>query len=120
MQAEGRDIASIWDMHQAALGIARTLEGVGLEQYLGSENTQLIIERRMEILGEAARRISKTFCDAHPEIPWRQLISQRNLIIHEYDEVDSDRIYHMAISYIPGLIQTLKAILDNLLPEDRL
>jgi uncharacterized protein with HEPN domain len=107
-------------MHQAAQGLAKTLERVELEEYLASEDTQLIVERRLEILGEAANRVSQAFKDAHPEIPWRRVISQRNFIIHEYDEVDSDRVWHQAKSHIPGLVRALKAILDNLPPEDRL
>jgi len=120
MQLKDRDIARIWDMYQAAQGIANTLRGVALEQYMISVDTQLVIERRLEILGEAANRISQTFKDSHPEIPWRRIISQRNFIIHEYDEIDHDRLWKLTVNHIPKLINDLRMILDNLPAEDKL
>ncbi|MBU4220741.1 MAG: DUF86 domain-containing protein [Euryarchaeota archaeon] len=44
--------------------------------------------QRIEIIGEAARRISEETQAANPEIPWSDLISMRNVMIHEYDDID--------------------------------
>jgi uncharacterized protein with HEPN domain len=48
------------------------------------------------------------FRNAHPEIPWRQIIGQRNVLIHEYGEVKQERIWKTVRENIPQLIELLK------------
>jgi uncharacterized protein with HEPN domain len=72
--------------------------------------TQLAIERVLEIIGEAAGRISDSLRKAHPEIPWRQIIGQRNVLIHEYGEIKQDRLWKVAKENIPQLIEMLKPL----------
>jgi uncharacterized protein with HEPN domain len=50
----------------------------------------LALVRLLEVLGEAASRISKDYRAVHPEIPWMQIIGLRNRLIHGYDSVDMD------------------------------
>jgi uncharacterized protein with HEPN domain len=61
---------------------------------------------------EAAKRVSSTFKEAHPEIPWSSIIGQRNVLAHEYGEVLLERIWLVATKNIPELIQ----LLDPLIP----
>jgi uncharacterized protein with HEPN domain len=42
----------------------------------------------VEIVGEAAARVSTEFCDAHPEIPWAEIVGMRNRLVHAYFDVD--------------------------------
>lgn len=71
------------------------------------------VERQIEIIGEAARRISKKFRDAHPEIPWRPIQAQRHVLGHDYGEIKHDRIWRVAETHVPELV----ALLDPLVPE---
>ena len=71
-------------------------------------------ERRIEIIGEAARRVSSSFREAHPEIPWREIVDQRNVLIHSYDEIEEERIWRLVTEEIPLLIEQL----TGLIPED--
>jgi uncharacterized protein with HEPN domain len=87
MPREATDIAHLWDMLHAARGIESAVAGLELEHYLQDEDLRMSVERRIEIIGEAARRVSDACKVAHPEIPWRRMISQRNVPAHEYDEV---------------------------------
>jgi uncharacterized protein with HEPN domain len=77
-----RDKVYLWDMLKAAQGVASSLQGLTLADYASDENLRLATERRLEILGEAARRISPELREAHPEIPWRLIVDQRNVLIH--------------------------------------
>jgi len=52
-------------------------------------------ERSVEIIGEAARHVSPEFIAAHPEIPWRQIIGQRNILAHEYGQIDHEMLFRM-------------------------
>ena len=62
----------------------------------------------LEIIGEAASRVSTSFRNAHPEIPWRQIIGQRNILIHEYGEIKQERIWKTVRENVPQLIELLK------------
>jgi uncharacterized protein with HEPN domain len=88
MPRDTQDIAHLWDILTAAEGIVLSVAGLELEHYLASENLRMAVERRVEIIGEAARRVSDEFRRAHAEIPWRDLVSQRNILAHRYDEID--------------------------------
>ena len=76
------------------------------------------VERRIEIIGEAARRVSESFKDAHPEIPWRRMIAQRNVLAHEYDEVDDRLMWRVIAENIPQLVRTLEGLLTTQPPPD--
>lgn len=69
MRPEDRDAAYLWDMLDAARTVLRITAGVGSDRYLQDRTLQLAVERAIEIIGEAAGRVSETFRRAHPEIP---------------------------------------------------
>lgn len=48
---------------------------------------QYAVIRAIEVIGEAAGRVSDDFVAQHPEIPWRQIIGMRNRMIHGYDDI---------------------------------
>ena len=73
----------------------------------------LALVRLLEIIGEAAARIPKTECAQYPDIPWPQIISLRNRLIHGYDAVDNDILWQIVTHDLPPLITTLEAILEK-------
>ena len=101
MPLEDRDPAYLWDMLEAAQTLRELIAGYSVAAYLADRKTQLAVERAIEILGEATRRVSPTVQQAHPEIPWASIIAQRNVIAHEYGEIkqDYDRISR---THFPG------------------
>jgi uncharacterized protein with HEPN domain len=116
MKPEGRDPAHLWDMLEAARRVARFTSGLSREQYLASEMAQAAVERGLEILGEAARRVSDGFRQAHPEVPWQGLIGQRNVIIHRYEEVNHDLIWQSITGELGALIANLEPLIPPLPP----
>lgn len=71
------------------------------------------VERQIEIIGEAARRVSKELPDAHPEILWRPIQAQRHVLAHEYGEIKHDRIWRVATIHIPELIIQLEPLVPT-------
>ena len=51
------------------------------------------IVKNIEIIGEAARMLTESFCEAHPEVDWRSIANMRNFLVHEYFQVDSDVVW---------------------------
>lgn len=117
MPRESQDVAHVWDILAAARGIELSVAGLELKHYLAGEDLRMAVERRVEILGEAARRVSESFRQAHPEVPWRDLISRRNVLAHRYDEVDDQLMWRVATVRIPELIALLKPLLPPV-PRD--
>ncbi|MEM7017163.1 MAG: HepT-like ribonuclease domain-containing protein [Pseudomonadota bacterium] len=75
---------------------------------------QLALTRLMEIIGEAAKRVSSNTRQAHPEIPWAQIIGMRNRLVHGYDVIDFDLLWDTVKSDLPPLIELLDELLDTL------
>jgi uncharacterized protein with HEPN domain len=71
----------------------------------------LALVRLLEILGEAAGRVLPEDRGRYPQIPWSQLVSLRNRLIHGYDQVDFDILWHILTQDQPPLVQELEAIL---------
>lgn len=70
--------------------------------------------RNLELLGEAATHIPSKVRDAHPEVPWRQLIATRNLLIHGYLGIDNDTLWSIITDDIPFLLLQLRKLKDEL------
>ena len=73
----------------------------------------LALVRLLEIVGEAANRIPKEEQALHPEIPWRDVVSLRNRLIHGYDSVDFDILWQIIVNDLPPLILSLEAIISR-------
>ena len=74
MLPEERDKAYLWDMLDAAMAVEEFIRGKTYEEYLSNRMMRGAVERYVEIVGEAARRVSETTKQAHPEIPWPSMI----------------------------------------------
>ena len=70
----------------------------------------LALVRLLEIIGEAANRISEEEQARHAEIPWPQIVSLRNRLIHGYDSVDFDILWQIVTEDLPPLIASLERI----------
>ena len=114
MKPEERDAAHLWDMLQAARDAQALLEGTSLRAYLADRMRRLALERALELVGEAARRVSESFQRKHPEIEWRAIVGLRNVLAHEYGAIDQERLYRTGIQSVPRLITALQSIVDKL------
>lgn len=114
MQPDPRDAAHLWDMLTAAREAHVIVHDVSLDEFITDRIRLRALERTIELLGEAARRISLPARAAYPDIPWRALIGQRNLLAHEYGRIDPALLYQAASVNLPSLITTLEKILESM------
>jgi uncharacterized protein with HEPN domain len=68
----------------------------------------------IEIIGEAASRISKELRDQYASIPWADIISMRNLLVHQYFGIDLDQVWDTVLLDLPMLHKDIQDILDDL------
>jgi uncharacterized protein with HEPN domain len=116
MSLERRDAAYIWDMLEAAEAVRRYIAGYDLVRYEQDRQVRSAVERELEIIGEAARRLSPEFRAAHPDLPWTSIVAQRNMLAHEYQRIENARIWKVASDLLPRLEQLLRSVLPPL-PE---
>jgi uncharacterized protein with HEPN domain len=95
-----------------------------VEKYAGSsresverdELLQTWFVHHMQIIGEAAGRLSDGLRASHSDVPWTEIIGMRNVLVHEYFGVDSEEIWATIHHDLPALKQRLAAILAALPP----
>lgn len=105
-----RDDAYLLDILDAARLALQYVSGTTLQDFLADVKSQDAIIRRFIVIGEAARRISPEVRDRHPQLPWSEMISMRNLIVHEYDDIDLPILWDTATRDLPNLIAILEEI----------
>jgi uncharacterized protein with HEPN domain len=103
-----KDNAYLEDILDAAKAIRRFTDGVSLEAYKANEEKYEAVNRKFEIIGEAARRLSPEAKSLFPEIPWRLLTAMRNILIHDYDDVDLDVVWETIQRDLPPLVAKLE------------
>lgn len=111
MPPEKTDEAFLWDMLDSAQAVQEFLSGKTLDDYKQDRMLRSAVERGIEIIGEAARGVSAMVQQSHPDIPWRAIIAQRNVIAHGYGEIDDERLWRVATQLIPELIEKLKPLI---------
>jgi uncharacterized protein with HEPN domain len=77
----------------------------------------LALTKLVEIVGEAAARVSDELRDSHHEIPWRQIVGTRNRLIHGYDAVDHDILWGIVDRELPVLLGQLEKVLAQVSSE---
>jgi uncharacterized protein with HEPN domain len=110
MRPEQRDASYLWDMLEAARTILEVTQGLTLSEYSEDRILYLAVERAIQIIGEAANRVSAELRAAHPEIPWRKIVDQRNVLVHEYGDVEHALIWELVQRHIPILVDQLESL----------
>lgn len=104
------DDAYLLDMLVAARKAAAFATELTYQRFARSELHQNAILKVLEVVGEAASRVSNDFKTAHPEIPWRQIVGFRNRIVHVYFEVDLGVVWRVVKDDLPLLISRLEIL----------
>ena len=96
------------DILVAAARISDYTRGVTIGHFFSNNEKRDAVIRQVGIVGEAASKLSHIFRAAHPSVPWSQIIGMRNIVIHQYWEVDLDVVWEIATQDIPVLVKELK------------
>jgi uncharacterized protein with HEPN domain len=110
-----RDDAYLLDILIAARRAIEFLADLTWEAFVASDLHQNAVVRTLEIIGEAASRVSQDTRDAHPNVPWPQMIGMRHRLIHEYFRVDLATVWDTVQNDLPPLIALLEPLIP---PED--
>lgn len=94
--------------------IEKYSRGMTLEKLRRSQGKQDSIIRRLEIIGEAVKNLSTSFRTKHPEVPWKKMAGMRDMLIHEYFDVDLSLTWSVVKNELPRIKKQLEAIFPDL------
>jgi len=101
----------IQDILQACDDILNFTQTLGSADELQNDRrTFLAVIHSIEIIGEAARQMPKSFREKHSEIPWRETVGLRNVIAHEYFGLDNEIIWDVIQTQIPLLAEQMRRV----------
>ena len=113
-----RDAALLLDILLAAEAAQSFVADLDERAFLASDLHQSAVIRKFGVMGEAAGKVSKAFCAAHPEIPWQQMTGMRHRLVHDYGDVRHDIVWRVARDVLPGLIATLRPLIPPKTSDD--
>lgn len=108
-----RDAALLLDMLLAARDAQDFVTGIDQVGFLASRLHQNAVIRSLEVIGEAAGKISSATQARHPEIPWREITGMRHRLIHGYAEVRIDLVWSVVRDRLPALAAVLAPLVSE-------
>jgi uncharacterized protein with HEPN domain len=97
-------------IHAAAERARRYVSDMTFEQFASDERTVDATVRTLEIVGEATKRIPKEIRALDPEVPWGRMAGMRDVIIHQYDDVDLAVVWDTVQKRLPELLPRLQRL----------
>lgn len=107
------DWSSLQDILIAAELIDSFIKGVDREGFDESVLIQSAVVRQIEIIGEAAKRLSDELRQKYNDIPWKQMAGMRDILIHAYDSVDPDEVWNAATRDFPKICSQIQAVING-------
>ncbi len=87
------------------------VSGLSREDFDNNEQLRLAVTHLLQIIGEAARRVSLEFRGTHPQIPWKAIVGMRSKVVHDYLNVDEDVVWDTVKNDLAPLILELEKLL---------
>ena len=106
-----RDITALMDIRSHAVQALTYIADMTADAFYQDAKTQDAVLRKLEVIGEAARRLSENARAHLQDIPWHEWISMRNRLIHAYDVVDLSIVWSTVSQELPLLVTSIEAIL---------
>jgi uncharacterized protein with HEPN domain len=87
--------------------------GISFDEFFSDTLRKRAIERSIEIIGEAAKKLDEEFKSRYTGVKWKEMSATRNIIIHEYAGVDYEILWEILQQEIPELLHQTKQILEE-------
>lgn len=91
----------------------RFVGGYSFADFKNDSKTVHAVLRAIEIIGEAAAKISPEYKNLHPQVPWDQIVGMRNHLVHVYFDVDYETVWKTVQDDIPRLIKAVEDLLSK-------
>jgi uncharacterized protein with HEPN domain len=106
-----RDESLLQDMSAYAVDAIELLGDLDANSLLGDKRTQYAVVRAVEVVGEAASKVSPETRATLTDVPWRQVVGMRNILIHGYTDLDLALVVKVVRAHLPNLIALIAEII---------
>ena len=111
------DLLYLGHMLDVAVQAIGKLQEKDREEYDEDENLRLAVTHLVQMIGEAARRVSPEVQQRYPQIPWSDIIGMRHKIVHDYLDIDFDVVWEVIKTDLPDLVAHLEPIVPPETPK---
>ena len=108
-----RENLYLQDILEACDLIQTFLIGLNASAFLTSELHKAATLQKLTVIGEAVARLPQAFCEAHPQVEWRDIVAFRNIAVHAYFAVQWDIVWATAMDDVPVLRRQVLEILQT-------
>ena len=108
-----KDRGYLIDILQTCELIVKHTQNISFDAFMKNQEKQAAIIYWIEIIGEASKRISQTLKDHYKWIKWRKMAGMRDVLIHNYADVDYHIVWKVATVDIPDLMEQIKQVLKD-------
>lgn len=109
-----RDKDLLQDMLEAIENIENFIAGIPFETFDREPMIHYAVIKGIEIIGEAATKVSSELKKSNPNVPWRQMIGMRNILVHVYHDADLEAVFEVANAKVCELKSELERMKDQL------
>lgn len=109
-----RDASYLLDIFDSARFAQEYVKGLDERAFESDRRTRSAVIYEILIIGEAAKTVSAGFKAAHPEIPWKAMAGMRDVLIHDYRDVDIPNVWATATESIPALVAAPEPLVDDM------
>lgn len=109
-----KDLPYIQHILDAIKDIEKSVKNISEEQFVKNKDIKDSNIRRLEIIGEAVKKISDFLKEKYPKIPWKEIAGTRDKMIHQYFGVDLEIVWNIITKEIPKLKKEIKKIKEEM------
>ena len=114
MREHSRDQGRLEDILKYAQNVEKIMDEISYEDFTKDIRIYYSVMKNVEVIGEAANMLTRHFRETHAELPWRQIVSMRNVLVHGYAQVSDIDLWQTATNDIHPLCEQVKHYLEEI------
>lgn len=111
-----RDLTYLEHIKESIDKIQSYTRNLSEETFQESTLIQDAVVRQFEIIGEATKKLSDDIKQQYPEVPWKDMAGMRDVLIHDYINVEIDIVWKTVVDYLPSMLEKIKEIIEDTNP----
>lgn len=114
MREHRRDHGRLEDILKYAQNVEKIVTGISYDDFIGDIRIYYSVMKNIEVIGEAANMLTRHFRETFKELPWRQIVSMRNILVHGYAQISDTDLWQTATNDIQPLRKQVQRYLEEI------
>ena len=114
MREHNRDRGRLEDILKYAQNVELIVDGITFDDFVNDIRIYYSVMKNLEVIGEAANMLTRHFRETHTEMPWRQIVSMRNVLVHGYAQVANADLWQTATNDIKPLLEQIRRYISDI------